>query len=625
MFGPFREAKADDRDICVLDGSAEEMVPCASAPKWGSSTIIASGVGVGGVRLNKGVASWTPLDKHGYCYFVDNNFPKDVFIPFRSKLEFESFIDNIKRPEEIVLTACARPYKGPLFVFGPSSALAAKGDTNGDRNIGTATTTYQVDLPYWRAGQEWPPKAYRNKVTACSACTHKFSHSCYEEYPVPKCLKDCSVTDKKGRTTVYCCDWGSTCEKRWTDWNETFGFLAKGKAGKTGAASWSVGAAPSSRIAGTVRPDVSCTERCTSDGQDCSCPNYKPDPKIDGVCSALNGDTLKAKPALADLCVAGTPKSLSGTGPWTWVCVGSGGGSSVSCDAQTSVVDGVCGSAANQTLLAAPSGTSLCAKGTGGTVTTTADGKYWSWTCTGENGGKAASCQATVKPVPINGECGSAKGQTLSSSPTDPALCKKGTSGSVTTSSGTYNWSCNGQNGGSNVACSALRVTVVTGKCGSAKGQTYTTKPASGLCSAGTASGVSINAADFSWACAGSGGGTNATCLAKRKVDGKCVPFGCSEGLSTGIRHSNLNIYYKTVLPFVSYLTCVGYNGGANATCCMIAGDFYGDGESFQTAHRYSQGHGENGTQYCEVVKYTCGSGGVTGTYIRDCVSGQDE
>ena len=59
-------------------------------------------------------------------------------------------------------------------------------------------------------------------------------------------------------------------------------------------------------------------------------------------------------------------------------------------------------------------------------------------------------------PTPINGACGSANGQTVTSAPT-ANLCTAGTASTVTTTSTAYAWNCTGSNGGSTAACSATR------------------------------------------------------------------------------------------------------------------------------------------------------------------------
>ena len=57
---------------------------------------------------------------------------------------------------------------------------------------------------------------------------------------------------------------------------------------------------------------------------------------VNGVCGADNGLTLPAPPVR--LCSAGTPSAVIGSGPFSWTCVGSNGGSTASCSANLTVV-----------------------------------------------------------------------------------------------------------------------------------------------------------------------------------------------------------------------------------------------------------------------------------------------
>ncbi|MDD4409212.1 MAG: fibrinogen-like YCDxxxxGGGW domain-containing protein [Candidatus Pacebacteria bacterium] len=43
---------------------------------------------------------------------------------------------------------------------------------------------------------------------------------------------------------------------------------------------------------------------------------------ISGACGPADGDNLASAPT-SGLCISGTPSSVSGTGPWTWICSGS--------------------------------------------------------------------------------------------------------------------------------------------------------------------------------------------------------------------------------------------------------------------------------------------------------------
>jgi len=94
-------------------------------------------------------------------------------------------------------------------------------------------------------------------------------------------------------------------------------------------------------------------------------------------------------------CNAGTPSSVTGSGPWSWKCTGANGGSDASCSApkQGSGTNGQCGSANGVPVTAAPS-SKLCSAGTPSSVSGTGP---WTWTCAGANGGTTASCSAPVK------------------------------------------------------------------------------------------------------------------------------------------------------------------------------------------------------------------------------------
>lgn len=58
---------------------------------------------------------------------------------------------------------------------------------------------------------------------------------------------------------------------------------------------------------------------------------------VNGVCRFDQGQSFEKLPA-ADLCIFGTMESFSGTGPWKWLCVGSGGGLTSSCSINKTVV-----------------------------------------------------------------------------------------------------------------------------------------------------------------------------------------------------------------------------------------------------------------------------------------------
>lgn len=240
---------------------------------------------------------------------------------------------------------------------------------------------------------------------------------------------------------------------------------------------------------------------------------------VDGACGAANGATVKLTPS-RDLCSSGTASEIEGAGPWMWTCVGSGGGSNASCSANSQPqerIDGMCGAAANVPATSMPSA-NLCDNGGASAV----HGKGpWTWTCSGQNGGAAASCETerTVPAAPpppppsVDGLCGPSNGVAASGQPQD-GLCSSGTATQIS-GDGPWNWNCLGINGGMTVSCTAplQPPAPVTGACGGASGVPTLTIPKSGLCGAGISSAVS-GRGPWTWSCSGTNGGGAVACVA---------------------------------------------------------------------------------------------------------------
>lgn len=172
---------------------------------------------------------------------------------------------------------------------------------------------------------------------------------------------------------------------------------------------------------------------------------------------------------------------------------------------------GVCGTANGVSSPTAPS-TNLCSIGTPSSVTSSSGN--WNWTCAGVNGGASASCSA---PQSIDGICGPANGSAVYTKPTS-GLCAGGNATPVI-GAGPFEWNCNGINGGMNVTCSAILI--VNGQCGPAQGQYTTTPPTTGLCSAGTETAVA-GTGPYAWGCNGINGGSNISCSSDVIVNGAC-------------------------------------------------------------------------------------------------------
>jgi parallel beta-helix repeat protein len=116
---------------------------------------------------------------------------------------------------------------------------------------------------------------------------------------------------------------------------------------------------------------------------------------VNGVCGAANAVATGITP-MANLCNAGMASAVSGTGPWSWSCAGSGTGATVQCSAPLAAINGACGTA-NGVLTAVAPSTNLCAAGTPSAV---GGLNPFSWTCSGNATGTSASCSAPAPQVP---------------------------------------------------------------------------------------------------------------------------------------------------------------------------------------------------------------------------------
>lgn len=110
----------------------------------------------------------------------------------------------------------------------------------------------------------------------------------------------------------------------------------------------------------------------------------------------------------------------------------------------------------------------------------------------------------------INGECGSAAGGYYYELP-GGNLCNKGMPSETQIVNNIWTWICQGSGGGTDANCMAYRK--VDGLCGPANGGLYSQAPSTGLCSAGTPSAVS-GSGPWTWNCNGANGGNNASCSA---------------------------------------------------------------------------------------------------------------
>ena len=236
---------------------------------------------------------------------------------------------------------------------------------------------------------------------------------------------------------------------------------------------------------------------------------------INGSCGTADGHTYASTDSSwtpYTQCATGTPSST--TFPETgssvnWTCLGQNGGTdSGTCSASRTV--GIsCGSYHDTTRRDQPS-TNLCVSSENTSLVL--NNNTWYWNCESEPETPAA-CY-TYKT-----SCGSSNGGTFVSAP-ETNLCTYGDPSLVTTGSTTYTWTCTGDDTLA-VSCSATIDNSVDGVCGSSNGGSFTTAPLTGLCDAGDPSDVIDNTTTFDWTCDGINGGTNDTCSATQ-LEGNC-------------------------------------------------------------------------------------------------------
>jgi prepilin-type N-terminal cleavage/methylation domain-containing protein len=177
---------------------------------------------------------------------------------------------------------------------------------------------------------------------------------------------------------------------------------------------------------------------------------------LNGACGSANGSSYYSTPS-ANLCLSGSASAVSGTGPWTWICNGTYSGLSPACAANISI-DGVCGSSNGANVSSIPS-TNLCSIGTASSVSGSGP---WSWTCGGTNGGSSPAC--STGGLPVNGACGlAAQSYVYTATAYAGAYCATGTQSSspdFPAANSSATWTCNGLYSGTNSGtCTASRAT----------------------------------------------------------------------------------------------------------------------------------------------------------------------
>ena len=212
------------------------------------------------------------------------------------------------------------------------------------------------------------------------------------------------------------------------------------------------------------------------------------EPIVTGACGSADGTSMASAPS-SGLCSSGSASSVSGSGPWTWTCSGEHGGGDASCSASFALSCPT-GSIGLCTNIGDSCGGGYTCENPGCCVpnTVTYGWQTSSWgacseTCGGGTqtrsvwceddgggtvpnsycgGGKPAESQScNASPCAVDGVCGSADGKTdQAMAPSGAAQCSAGTPSAVNTTTipmfgTTHEWTCAGENGGSDATCSA--------------------------------------------------------------------------------------------------------------------------------------------------------------------------
>lgn len=293
---------------------------------------------------------------------------------------------------------------------------------------------------------------------------------------------------------------------------------------------------------------------------------------VNGACGSANGIELASAPSGSSLCASGTPSPVSGSGPWSWTCIGVNGGTTSTCSASLATITYTLTVTADAGGSTSISGASQRAAGEPVSVIATAGaGSIFSgWSTNVLGCSSAATCNFnmpsssaalnatfavcsysfTPSTLATLAAVGSTGSFVVTASPANcpipyPVTTSAGNwlsanaSGTTITYSATNNPSVSSRVGQVVVGNQSISVTQlgapvtgVDGVCGAIAGTTVGVLPNQGLCSAGALSTI-VGTGPWSWQCQGTGGGSTAVCGANRSseavpthVEGPWLVFG---------------------------------------------------------------------------------------------------
>lgn len=308
------------------------------------------------VRSDPGLAAY-PIDAWGTCRYVDNsNTSTSFFVPFKSALEWSSFVSNYPAADFHPVD-CTRP--GVVVIPANYPSLLADAEPCYDQ------TGLQAQVPQY------------------------YTMNTYERFNTPHLTLQFQPMVSAVPMTFSC-------------------YTTNGN--KNGAMPWI-------KTVTLITVEGLDAERKSNGqytGSNASPPNSDwqldaitysgaPVAMVNGQCGVSNGVASSTSPT--SLCLAGSqspvgggPVSLGGPGTWSWTCSGSNGGTSASCSAPATdaLVDGQCGAGNGVSTDTTP--TNLCTagnpSGVSGGLGYLGRAGTWSWTCDGTGGGTTASCSA---------------------------------------------------------------------------------------------------------------------------------------------------------------------------------------------------------------------------------------
>ena len=211
-------------------------------------------------------------------------------------------------------------------------------------------------------------------------------------------------------------------------------------------------------------------------------------------------------------------------------------------------------------------------------------------------GSKAFSCSASVNNPPISAACGSAA-KTYTTGATSygsDTFCSTGTYSSTPSFpalGGSISWTCNGVGGGSNATCTARRAR--NGSCASGEYTSASAAAGTGTCKYNYSSYTTTNAVF---------GGSNITCYRRLTTYSNPANGTCASGeyTSAGAAAGTAACKYN----YSSYTTSNATCGGSNVTCYR-RGTTYSNPTNGSCGSNYTSSSAAAGTGTCQ---YSYGS-----------------